>query len=129
MLCTVKWGKKSHAVESSTWPLNSHNCSENYPKNKKTKPTYKSYDDLSIDNKGQVRDLGIMMNNTATFTLHIRNIVLKARDKMGRVVESVSVAEVLSRAGTLEISCHSPTRVLLPALESMEIKRHTSYRS
>ena len=26
--------KKSHAVESSTWPLNSHNCSENYPKSK-----------------------------------------------------------------------------------------------
>ena len=29
----------------------------------------------------------------------------------------------------LEISCHSPTRVLLPALESMESKRHTSHRS
>ena len=26
-------GKKSHSVESSTWPLNSHNCSGNYPKN------------------------------------------------------------------------------------------------
>ena len=30
-------------------------------------------------------------------------------------VESVSVAEALSHADTLEISCHSPTRVLLPA--------------
>ena len=30
-------------------------------------------------------------------------------------VESVSVAEALSYANTLEISCHSPTRVLLPA--------------
>ena len=32
--CSVplKWGKESHAVESSTRPLNSHNCSENYPK-------------------------------------------------------------------------------------------------
>ena len=30
---------------------------------------------------------------------------------------------------TLEISCHCPTIVLLPALESMESKRHTSYRS
>ena len=29
-------------------------------------------------------------------------------------VESVSVAEALSYADTLEISCHSPTRVLLP---------------
>ena len=37
-LYRAKWGKKSHAVESSTWPLNSHNCSENYPKTKtKTK--------------------------------------------------------------------------------------------
>ena len=44
-------------------------------------------------------------------------------------VESVSVAEAHAHADTLEISCHSPTRVLLPALESMESKRHTSYRS
>ena len=34
----------------------------------------------------QVRDLGIMMSNTATFTLHIINIVKKARDKMGWVL-------------------------------------------
>ena len=39
--------------------------------------------------------------------------------------ESVSVARALSHAATLEISCHSPTRVLLPALESMESKRYT----
>ena len=44
-------------------------------------------------------------------------------------VESVSVSVVLSHADTLEISCYSPTRVLLSALESMESKRHTSYRS
>ena len=37
-------------------------------------------------------------------------------------VESVSVVGVLSHADTLEISCHSPTRVPLPALESMESK-------
>ena len=39
--------------------------------------------------------------------------------------ESVSVVEALSHADTLEISCHSSTRVLLPAQESMENKRHT----
>ena len=44
-------------------------------------------------------------------------------------VESVSVSEALPHADTLEISCHSSTRVLLSALESMESKRHTSYRS
>ena len=44
-------------------------------------------------------------------------------------VGSVSVAEALSHANTLEISYHSSTRVRLPALESMESKRHTSYRS
>ena len=44
-------------------------------------------------------------------------------------VESVSVVRALSHADTLEISYHFPTRVLLPALESMESKRHTSYRS
>ena len=44
-------------------------------------------------------------------------------------VESVSVARALSHADTLEISCHSSTWVLLPALESMESKGHTSYRS
>ena len=66
------------------------------------------------------------MSNTSTFTLHIRNIVKKAETN-GMGVESGSVSEALSHADTLEISCHSPTRVLLPALESMESKRHTSY--
>ena len=37
---------------------------------------------------------------------------------------SVSVAGALSHADTPEIFRHSPTRVLLPALESMESKRH-----
>ena len=41
----------------------------------KSATTYKSYDDSNIDDKEQVRDLGIMMSNTATFTLHIRNLV------------------------------------------------------
>ena len=37
----------------------------------KSATTYKSYDDSNIDNKEQVRDIGIMMSNTATFTFHI----------------------------------------------------------
>ena len=41
----------------------------------KSATAYKSYDDSNIDHKEQVRDLGIMMSNTATFTLYIRNIV------------------------------------------------------
>ena len=49
----------------------------------KSATSYQSYDDSNIDDKEQVRDLGITMSNTATFTFHIRNIVLKARDKMG----------------------------------------------
>ena len=32
MLCMLSGRKKSHVVESSTWPLNSHNCSEKYTK-------------------------------------------------------------------------------------------------
>ena len=53
-------------------------------KNRKenTATYYKSCDDSNIDGKGQVRDLGIMMSNTATFTLHIRNIFKNAGDKM-----------------------------------------------
>ena len=43
-------------------------------------------------------------------------------------VESVPLAEALSHAVTLEVSCHSITRVLLQALESMEGKGHTSYQ-
>ena len=48
-----------------------------YGKEQKIKcaTTYKSYDDSNIDEKEQVRDLGIMMSNTATLTLNIRNIV------------------------------------------------------
>ena len=52
----------------------------------KSVTTYKSYNDSNIDDKEQVRDQGITMSNTATFTLHIRNIVKKARDKMGSVL-------------------------------------------
>ena len=44
----------------------------------KSANTFKSYNDSNIDCKEQVRDLGIMMNNTATGTLHNRNIVKKA---------------------------------------------------
>ena len=97
----------------------------------KSATTYKSYDDSNIDDKESVRDLGIMMSNTATFILHIRNIVKKVRDKMGwvlRVFQSRQRSPMLTLLKSL-ISCHSPTRVLLPALESMESKRHTSYRS
>ena len=52
----------------------------------KSATTYKSYDDSNIDDKEQVIDLGIMMSNTATFALHIKNIVKNARDKMGWVL-------------------------------------------
>ena len=52
----------------------------------KSATTYKSNDDSNIDDKEQVRDLGIMMSNTSTFTLYIRNTVKKARDKMGWVL-------------------------------------------
>ena len=52
----------------------------------KSATTNKSYDYSNIDDNERVRDLGIMMSNTATFTLHIRNVVKKARDKMGWVL-------------------------------------------
>ena len=38
----------------------------------KSGTTYESYDDSNIDDKEQVRDLGIMISNTIIFTLHIR---------------------------------------------------------
>ena len=41
----------------------------------KSATSYKSYDASNIYDKEQVRDLGIMMTNTATLTLHIINIV------------------------------------------------------
>ena len=42
----VSGEKKSQAVESSTWPLNSHNCSENNPK---TKTWFSSDSTLSLE--------------------------------------------------------------------------------
>ena len=66
----------------------------------KSSTTYKSYDS-NIDDKDQVRDIGIMMSNTATFTLHIKNLVKKERDKMGWVLRVFQS----SHAGTPEISC------------------------
>ena len=70
-----------------------------------------------------------MMNNTAIFALHIRNIVKKANTQDGMGVEGVPVYEAMSHAETHKVSCHFLIRVLLPALESMEGKRDTSYRS
>ena len=52
----------------------------------KSATTYKSYNDSNIYDQEQVRDLGIMTSNTATFTRHIRNTVKNARDKMGWVL-------------------------------------------
>ena len=52
----------------------------------KSATTYKSYYDSNIDDKEQISDLCIMMSNSATFTLHIRKTVKKARDKMGWVL-------------------------------------------
>ena len=65
------------------------------------------------DDKEQVWDLAIMMGNTDTFTLHIRNIVKKARDKMGwvlRVFQSRKRSLVLTLLKSL----------VIPLLESME---------
>ena len=90
---------------------------------------YKSYDDSNIDDKEQIRDLGIMMSNTATFTLNIRNIVKKARDKMGwvlRVFQSRKRSLMLTLWKSLVIPLLEYT---LPALESMKSKWHTSYLS
>ena len=75
----------------------------------------------NIDPTEQVRDLGVMMSNTSTHTLHIRNTGKISRDKM-RLVLSASVDVALSRTDILKDSCHSPTRVLLPPVESMEGK-------
>ena len=81
----------------------------------KSVTTYKSYDDLNINDKEQVRDLGIMMSNTATFTLHIRNIVKKDRDKMGyvlRVFQSRQRSLMLTLLNLLSFPLY---RVLLAA--------------
>ena len=90
----------------------------------KSATTNKSYDHSNIDDKEQIRDLCIMISNTATFTLHIRNLVKKGQRQDAMGVESASVVEALSHADTLQISCHSSTRTLLPALETMKGKRH-----
>ena len=72
----------------------------------KSATTYKSYDDSNIDDKEQVMDLGIIMSYTATFTFHIRNIVKKARDKMGwvlRVFQSRNRSLMLKLSKSLAI--------------------------
>ena len=82
---------------------------------------------LIIESK-EVRDLGIM-SNTATFSIHITNIVLKAYRQGGTGVESVPVVEEFSHDDILEGPCHSLNRVRLPAVKFMEKKGYKSYRS
>ena len=77
----------------------------------KSATTYKSYDDSNIDDKEQVRDLyiGIMMSDTATFTLNIRNIGKKVKDKMGwvlRVFQSRKHSLMLDLLKSLVILLH-----------------------
>ena len=48
----------------------------------------------AIDSEEQVTDLGIMMSNKDTFTLHIWN-TLKGQRQDGMGAESVSVVEAL----------------------------------
>ena len=69
-----------------------------------------------------------MMSNTAIFILHIRNIVKKVRDKMGWVLRVFQSRKRSLTLTLLKSLCHSPTIVLLSALETMECKRHTRYR-
>ena len=89
-----------------------------------------SYDDSNIDDKKQVRDLGIMMSNTATFTLHNKNIVKRARDKMGWVLRVFQ-----SRKRSLMLTLLKSLVIPLPEYccqlwnPEFESKRHTSYRS
>ena len=64
-------------------PTSLNFCDMEKNKEIKSATTYKSYDDSNIDNKEQVRDLGIMMSNRATFTSHIRNIVKKPETRWG----------------------------------------------
>ena len=70
----------------------------------KSVKTYKSFDDSNIDDEEQVSDLGIMMSNTATFTLHIRNTVKKGRAKMGWVLR---VFQSRKRSLMLTVVCLS----------------------
>ena len=49
-------------------------------------------------------------------------ICIRGIEKVKHVL--IKSVEALSHADTLEISCHSPTIVLLPTLESMDSKRH-----
>ena len=90
--------------------------------------TYKSYDESNIDDKEQVRDLGIMMSNTATFTLHSRNIVKKVRDKMGRVLR-VFHSRKRSLMLTLLKSLIIPILEYCCMLWNLWKAKHTSNRS
>ena len=90
----------------------------------KSATTYKSYDNSDIDDKEQIRDLGTMISNTATFTLHIKYTVKKARNKIGWVLRVFQSRKLSLMPTLLKSLCHSHTRVLLPVLQSMARKRH-----
>ena len=71
--------KKPPAVESSTWPLNSRNCSENYPKTKKNNIANLWKDHFSAiansvgftDNRDQVMNaLGTVPGHNDVITVH-----------------------------------------------------------
>ena len=94
--------------------------------------TYKSSDDSNIDYKEQVRYPGIMMSNTPSFTLHIRNIINKARDKMGwvlRVFQSRKRSLMLTLSKSLVIPLLEYCFQLWNLRKAKDIYIYTSYRS
>ena len=71
--CKCRW------ADTNNMKFNAKKFELQYGKQQEIKSatTYKSYDDSNIDDKEQVRYLGIMMSNTATFPFYILEIQVK----------------------------------------------------
>ena len=76
-------------------------------------------------NTHQMCNVWLYLNNM----WQLEGTILICRQGVLHYESTASVNGAISHADTLEIFCHSPTWVLLLALESMESKRHTSYQS
>ena len=92
-----------------------------YRKKMKQSTNHMTIQMLTAKNRSEI--LGIMMCNRATFTLHIRNIVKRGQQQGGWCGKCSSRGSTLSCWHSWSLLSFL-TRVLLPALKSMEGKGH-----
>ena len=84
----------------------------------KAESSYISPDGSTIPEKSHVKDLGVMMSNTGTFSEHIKHCLSKSKRHVCLDTENIQVTLTRGHEDSMEISGTSHPGLLLPTLVS-----------